>query len=266
MDDLLVIARYKEDINWLKKLDKNYIIYNKGDDNIIINNGVVKNIPNIGYEEYCYLNFLIDFYDKLPNRIFFIQANSLEHSPDLLNLLNLQYLYSDVQPLSFFYNERVPGNLITDLTNCLWLDGNKIHINFYNGLLQRYFLPLDSFDYYPPEGLGLYSLFKEFYNNENDVRQCMSNHLKIQLRKFNNKDMTPMCYGAIFAVTKELILKYPKSYYEYLLEKNIEATKFHPKMFGWIMELIWLELFEYNPPRELYTPKLNSFLTWWKNV
>ena len=60
----LVVARYNEDVNWLKKVPKNIniILYNKGKDDIQFK--FIK-LDNIGRESHTYLYHIINNYDKL---------------------------------------------------------------------------------------------------------------------------------------------------------------------------------------------------------
>ena len=256
MSSLLVICRYKENkLTWFYKINKDIIIYNKGDDNIsYIKNQRIINIDNIGCEEYVYLKFIIDYYDRLPDTIYFSQANPFDHSPDFINLVNLDTSkLQQTQPLSLYYNKFIPGNKYIDIAKCLHIEGNRIFVGFYNGRMQRYFLPLDKFLYSYGQK-GVYDLIYNLYNKTNkDIRKCIFDDLRIKPRNFNNKEMSPICHGAIFAVSKEIIRQYPIEYYKYLLQRSIDISKNDGKLFAIVMEFAWLELFKYNPPLELYT-------------
>ena len=53
-----VIARYEEDIDWLKDLKGNVIVYNKGSDNLSI--PYIKS-ENIGRESETYCRFIVEW-------------------------------------------------------------------------------------------------------------------------------------------------------------------------------------------------------------
>lgn len=82
----LVVARYKEDLSWLKEVpsDIKIIVYNKGDP---IHN--IKHIqrPNVGREGETYAHHIISRYDSLPEVTIFTQGNPFDHSPKFLDFL-----------------------------------------------------------------------------------------------------------------------------------------------------------------------------------
>ena len=87
----VVVARYSENIEWLRKfpLDSLYI-YNKGDEGSLhtqlqlLRNGRdesyhVEQLPNIGREAHTYLHYIVQNYDKLPDIVHFTQGSLDEH-------------------------------------------------------------------------------------------------------------------------------------------------------------------------------------------
>lgn len=255
MNSLVVVCRYSESkLSWIDKVNKNVLLYNKGNDNISqTNNQKVINIPNIGFEEYAYLKYIIDYYDNLADTVYFTQADPFTHSPDFLRLVNLPtYDIENIQPLSLQWGGASPGDHFIKTTKNLWIQSGKIFVTFYNAKLERYYLPLDKFIYSNIFN-GVYRFFIDYYFKKDvDVRKNIFDILQIKPRSFGNKHMTPMCPGAIFSVSKEIIQKHSKQYYEYLLNQSIEISKINPKLFAIMMEFAWLELFGYNPPEELY--------------
>ena len=84
----IVVSRYKENLNWINDVyqEYNFIIYNKSNiypieiDNLIKNNKVkYYTLENVGRESHTYLHYIITHYDKLPNKIFFTQADPFDH-------------------------------------------------------------------------------------------------------------------------------------------------------------------------------------------
>ena len=78
---ILVISRYNEDIEWVRKYD-NKIIYNKGDRTTIVEDmqSYVIDIPNIGREAHTFLYYIIEHYDNLPDIVVFSQGRYDDHS------------------------------------------------------------------------------------------------------------------------------------------------------------------------------------------
>ena len=93
--NLLIISRYNEDLNSIKKIINNKIIsqiliYNKGVQNLKFNHKKIRilNVQNIGREGGTYLKYILDNYTTLPDNIWFTQADPFIHSPDFLNFFN----------------------------------------------------------------------------------------------------------------------------------------------------------------------------------
>ncbi len=81
----LVVSRYNENLDWLKNVSWNYIVYNKGEDNLPewIKNKI--RLANIGREAHTYLTYIIDNYDNLPEYTIFVQGNPFDHSNKLID-------------------------------------------------------------------------------------------------------------------------------------------------------------------------------------
>lgn len=69
------ISYYEGDLSWVRKFCKNnYIIYNKSGKDLPEKFNVI-NVPNVGYNIYSYLKFIIDNYNCLPDYIIFCKNN-----------------------------------------------------------------------------------------------------------------------------------------------------------------------------------------------
>lgn len=79
----MVVARYNEDLNWLKKVPWDYIVYNKGNNLPKWVKNEIK-LQNIGREAHSYLTYIIDNYDNLPDYTIFVQGNPFDHSQELI--------------------------------------------------------------------------------------------------------------------------------------------------------------------------------------
>lgn len=242
MNSLLVVCRYNEDLSWVNKISQNYIIFNKGND-IDYPNSIKQ--TNISREEYTYLKYIVDNYYSLPDRVIFSQAEPIQHSPDFLDLLRYENLFSIVQPLSDRYNHCHPIPAIRPITfPYLNINSFSIHSDFYDYRLSIY---AKDYTYYSGHW-RLRQIFRRIFKQKN-IRKLVMDAVGITPRLFNNKEISPFNYSAIFAVNKEAILNRSLKFYQNLLDKSISGKI---PLFPFIMELSWMEIFEYEPPPELY--------------
>jgi len=77
----LVVARYEEDISWVKNIPENLynrmIIYNKGGEaEFGLPKSEVKTLPNFGRESHTYLHHVIENYDNLADITFFVPGSA----------------------------------------------------------------------------------------------------------------------------------------------------------------------------------------------
>jgi hypothetical protein len=71
----VVLARYKERIEWTKELTVGLLVYNKG------GLGPGLSLPNVGREAHTYLHHICENYGNLPEWTFFSQADPNRHIP-----------------------------------------------------------------------------------------------------------------------------------------------------------------------------------------
>lgn len=81
----LVIARYNEDTSWVKDLKVDYLINNKGPEDL---GEKSVRIPAKRREAYSYLHFITANYDKLPDFVAFCHGRPFDHCSNFLYLLN----------------------------------------------------------------------------------------------------------------------------------------------------------------------------------
>jgi len=77
----IVIARYNESLSWLDTCltpiqRRSVWIYNKGPDPV---SSQIKTLPNVGREAHTYLTYIIENYDRLPERVYFLQGDPFPH-------------------------------------------------------------------------------------------------------------------------------------------------------------------------------------------
>src|SRR5579864_9548182 len=84
-----VIARYKEDIDWVGQLKIPYVIYNKGQDSGCLRPKYnVVDRPNFGRESETFLHHIIENYEKLPDYLVMLQGHPFDHCHNLFGILD----------------------------------------------------------------------------------------------------------------------------------------------------------------------------------
>jgi hypothetical protein len=96
----LVIAKYKENTDWISDLGYSYTLYNKGPVNDALHS---INVPNVGRESETYLRYIVDNYNGLPDTLVFLQGNPFPHCRDLKQ----QILNYKKEPYYFLGNELI---------------------------------------------------------------------------------------------------------------------------------------------------------------
>jgi Protein of unknown function (DUF3431) len=189
----LVIARYNEDLAWLKNSPYDgYIhsIYNKGPTSIpgVSADEVVINLPNLGRESHTYLYHIITRYDSLSELTVFLPGSAEVHS--VKNKI-LSHLFSTIA--------------LTPLTN---FPSSK----YDEGILAKF----DSFslDQWMSRDTGNNAI-----NPERALVPCLIRPFGAWFRSnFPNLPVIkPVAWMGIFAVAREHIRQHPREYYEKLL-------------------------------------------------
>lgn len=82
----LVIARYREDLNWLNNTPPGLkrTVYDKSG-NALVSNAI--SLPNVGREAHTYLHHLISHYDSLADWTIFCQGRPFDHAYDFHHTL-----------------------------------------------------------------------------------------------------------------------------------------------------------------------------------
>jgi len=266
----LVIARYNEDLSWLKKLPKSIkiTIYNKGNDDIEY--PFIK-LPNVGRESHTYLYHIIENYDKLADQTIFCQGDSIFHSPGFLNLIKNRKLFEPVQPLSafywpegekpyYFYN---PPKPLLDETKNLWIKGSPVHVEYLdNNFVTKYPYFYSQYHY-----AKLVKLVKYYYNIDNVFKFLVE---RLRLKNVDLDDLFPICYAGLFAVNKEVILENSIDFYNNIMSMLLYDFRYNvrysnnytiinpntkPIDWGLFLEKLWLVIFNYKKYNKHYILK-----------
>jgi hypothetical protein len=89
----VIIAKYNEDITWVKDLECPVIIYDKFQD---------KDLPNVGRDLHTYAHHIATHYDHLADTTFFLQGNPFDHYKDAILEVN-KHKTTNFLPLTDIY-------------------------------------------------------------------------------------------------------------------------------------------------------------------
>jgi len=99
----LVVAKYKENIDWLQYFNKkNYIIYDKSNNPI---DGSIKR-PNIGREAETFIHYIIEIFDNLSDYTILAQGDPFEHMDSQIRPENFSYFIEKF--IEFGYKHTIP--------------------------------------------------------------------------------------------------------------------------------------------------------------
>lgn len=200
-----VIARYNENVGWVKKLDParcKHVIYNKGADDLSHLEFNVVHLRNIGREAQTYLYHIITHYDALEGDIVFLQGHPFDH---------LTRTLVGFEPHGF---------------NTGTGDETSV-INFFN-------------TFHPPCGffpLGCW------FACDTSGRPHLSYDLQGVFKEFFeafNKKIIWYVPGAQFIVSADVIKRRPKEFYMRLYQRG-SASGWNE--FAYVMERMWYYIF-----------------------
>lgn len=175
----IIVARYKENIDWLNTISdsikiRKIFIYDKGSNNYsdhLHSKWSITYLPNVGRESNTYLYHIINHYDSLNSLNLFLQGNPYDHSINFTDQINsiTNELVDNIYPLN---------HVQIETNNSTY----RYHNSHPHGLPLPYFMDL---------------LF--------DVTMDLNQTIKVS-------------YGAQFCVTKLNILSRPIDFYRYLFK------------------------------------------------
>lgn len=255
----IVIARYKENLDWVFKIPEEYkiIIYNKGGNSEELNyllknnkNIIIRELENIGRESHTYLTHIINNYKNLSDKIIFTQGNPIEHNHDFIKLLKLYKQFDSIQPLSAYYikNEKevLPPEKNLQAMKKYWINDINIYVEYTN----INFVPV-----YP------YIYFNNIYYNINKIITTYNlyDYIKniLKIKSFNKKYLIPVFYTGIFSVDKNIVHKNNIDYYKRILYFLLYDKQIKNIDNGYIIERLWLSIFNYQKYSKNYL-KINA--------
>lgn len=206
----LVIARYKEDLDWMKDyLNRPFaraFIYNKGNsivEPLAFTNPetkcVIENIPNVGVCDHTIIHHIVDKYDTLGDLTLFAPGSA-----------DISYKHCDKAGIFRFTVDKVFKTKNTVLN--VYKFDVPIAEAMYNFKM----------DEYPPQGTDNNPNAGNFMQKSADIRP-FGEWYKANIPEGETKNGT---FFGIMAVTRDHIHRRPKSFYENLL-KQVSTHKFH---------------------------------------
>lgn len=208
MNNQLVVSRFNEDLDWLKKWKDEFeiIVYNKGEKIDALDYLYIE-LPNYGRESHTYLYHIVNNYHNLHDNTVFIQGDISNIGVNVHKNL-MQYIV-DIEKYGFsannigFFNENIWNNIN-------FIDNPKYKNEIETGFLK---LSKKSFKEYVIEHLG-------------------------KLPK-----LTPVSWCGCFGVSKEYIHSRPKKFYEKLLKS---IPEYHTPEESHFIERMWAYIFTEN--------------------
>ncbi len=209
MNKCLIISRYNEDIEWLKRY-KNFriIIYNKGDKLKEYKNFEIINLKNLGRESHTWLYHIVKNYNKLDEVNIFLQGR------------------------------------IDDL-DCMVYPDPELYLNYIDKFgfsVSRYGL-LGPFHWKWNIGIENDVRYKDKWI-KNEISKSNIGFRNFAKKMFPNIPLfVATSYGGCFAVKKETILQHNISFYQELLDV---LAKHKNPIEGHYMERLWCYIFTQN--------------------
>ena len=237
-DIVLVVARYHEDLAWLKDVPSNFdiIVYNKDvtREANIPHDRAITIIPrdNVGREADTYLTYIIDHYDTLPETIVFCQGDPFPHSPHFIDLLKLSDTWSPYQSLTLQYLPGIPPPAVHKLFGT--------HDWFYTERISTH--TLSSIRFYDAGVAHLCDAYLKDYNlsiGTNIIHHHMS-LVGLEDLISPDQDVIEFEYAAQFAVKADQVLKHPTKVYSELRQKMQRKQWFEAS----IQERCWRLMFD----------------------
>lgn len=232
----MVVARYKEDVSWIDTalgldLFDAVEVYNKGP--VGLSHGDprvrIRNVSNVGREGGTYLDYIIGNYEKLPEEIWFTQADPFDHSPDFIGLLKGSQAYRNkpFQSLTLKFKYAPPRHLIQS-HDAFDLNGNRCSHYFVKAMQV-----VGHCGFFDDGSEMMLDKFEAHYGTRDSF-----GYLADRIGIARPRPITEFAYGACFYTRGSCVSRHPRWVYErardFLLEVD-EQGEFQ----GFILERFW---------------------------
>ena len=181
-----VLSRYKEDPSWIKEYTENYIIYNKGPQDLP--DFKTKVMPNIGGNQYDIAHFIYENYENLPDLMAFLQAFPWDHcNREKFDKIIYNEFFTSLE--SYEHLENTHAHIIDS-------DGGYMEIN------NSWYIPAHNSTY------NLTCKYKSYH--------------EFMLRLFKDYDAPTyirFAPGSQYLITKKDALRYSKKFWKFLMDE-----------------------------------------------
>ena len=120
----IVVAAYKEDLDWTEQLKHTVTIYSKNDDPDFITHPDAIPLPNFGRESHTFFHHIFHNYHNLADVTIFAQGNPFDHCPRFVEFANLNSIYD----MCIAANKK-PNSQFCPLTQNIWPEYDFMLIN-----------------------------------------------------------------------------------------------------------------------------------------
>ena len=256
----IVVARYSENLEWLKPYQSVSKVYNKGDPTPGVHS---ISLPNIGREGHTYLHHIISNYDSLAERTIFCQGDPFEHSPDFLDLLDAWQQHLPVQALNWRWiehdsNRAKPTGFLGRIAALMGNNHKKFGVpplsirekytDSYLGSA-RIFVDILGPDMIPVYPVELSEWSRAQKNSIDFIARNGRNTLNELWTQLKLGGEPPLAIhsnvAAQFSVTRESILSHPARFYQGLMDFLL-SDKTEVLLHGILLERLWLAIFRYS--------------------
>lgn len=239
----LVVARYRENLDWLLEVDRNVrvVVYNKGpgiaDSGILNRIDRLESLPNRGREADTYLAHLQK--GRHPDEgewTVFSQGDPFPHSPDFLALLSRRSDWNQIQPLTAGFLGECPPAALRTCEVAEWFGNLKVRSEFFSPWT------LETLGFQDEGVKGWFGDYRDYHGIA--PGWSMSGHflelcgLHDLAREAWTSYVGQFAYGAIFAVGTGCLDRIPRR----KLARMRKLAAGHP-VHGFLYERLWLHLF-----------------------
>jgi len=239
----LVIARYKENLEWILPYQDIAIVYNKGEPlpRVFSNNSsiVKKPLRNIGREGHTYLYHMIRNYNCLASRTIFLQGSPFEHNHSILSGIENYDQHTEVQSMGLRYlqSRQLPPDDFVNRFKTVTPYGLEF-------LVMELSEDLDEIPPYNINDQGMIEIIqrrKQWIPPSESIFGYFLNRSKFPIQKSLDVVRFSMC--GLFSVSRINIQQYPVEVYEGLMQELLSQDSQGGDN-GYILERLWLYIFE----------------------
>jgi hypothetical protein len=236
-NNLFIIARFNEELNWLDKLNGDIVIYNKG--SYLPSPYTVRNTENIGRESESFVRSIIEIYDSLYEyeNVIFLQGNPFDHINNLYKKLE-DPMENNYLSLGDFYSaHQTPDQN--------YIFGNHISV------IDMIFKELKNVNNFPKSPKLSCEVVHEDgrkYEKINEIYEIMGLCALIGL-DYKHSILYWSC-GSQYKVKKEVILSKSLDWWKELHSLIIYCETILDYHLGYILERIWALIWEHSDKNE----------------